>query len=162
MAPHPFPGPTLLLSFWGMHLDLERESTPGDTTAPRTGRTSNAAEGATALSLARLFFMRGFVMLPLYRCSPPVCLLVLFSMPGVWVLLLGSRSPFRRYHRHRAPWGVLVYVLKKKRDVKSELRIELLGTWRAKFEIFFLFVEWALIGARPSQFRKLGNSILFS
>ena len=52
-----------------MHLDLERESTPGDTTAPRTGRTSNAAEGATALSLARLFFMRGFVILPLSRCS---------------------------------------------------------------------------------------------
>ena len=57
----------------------------------------------TALSLARLFFMRGFVMLTLYLCPPPVCLLVLFSMPGDWVLLLGSRSPFRRYHRHRAP-----------------------------------------------------------
>ena len=32
----------------------------------------------------------------------------LFSIAGVWILLLGSRSPIRHYYRHRAPFGVLV------------------------------------------------------
>ena len=62
-------------------------------TATRPHRTPTdpafrrGGEGATALSLARLFFMRGFVVLPLYRCSPPVwytvCLSALFLLcPG--------------------------------------------------------------------------------
>ena len=47
--------------------------THGDTTAPHTDRPSDAAEGATALSLARLFVVRGFLYtapLPLL----PACL----------------------------------------------------------------------------------------
>ena len=45
--------------------------------------SKDATEGATALLLARLFFVRGSAMLPLSRCSPPVCLSVLFLLcPG--------------------------------------------------------------------------------
>ena len=55
--------------------------------------------------------------LSLCRPSPAVSLLSayssFFSMPGVWVLLLGSRSPIRHYYRHRAPFGVLVIYVKK-------------------------------------------------
>ena len=39
----------------------------------------------------------------------PSCLPIsLFSITGVRILLLGSRSPIRHYYRHRAPVGVLV------------------------------------------------------
>ena len=44
-------------------------ATHGDTTAPHTDRPFDAAEGSTALSSARLFFMRGFVMLA-YSAGP--------------------------------------------------------------------------------------------
>ena len=44
----------------------------------------------------------------------PSCLPIsLFSITGVRILLLGSRSPIRHYYRHRAPLGVLVIFLKR-------------------------------------------------
>ena len=45
---------------------------------------------------------------PLSLFSPFVCLTAFFWCLGVRGLLLGSRSPHRPYHRHRAPCGVLV------------------------------------------------------
>ena len=48
---------------------LRPYATHGDTTAPHTDRPFDAAEGSTALSSARLFFMRGFVMLA-YSAGP--------------------------------------------------------------------------------------------
>ena len=50
----------------------------------------------------------------------PSCLSILFcSMPGVWVLLLGSRSPIRHYYRHRAPCGVLVFTKHTRASTKT-------------------------------------------
>ena len=80
-------------------------------TAPHTDRPFDAVEGATALSAARFPFMWACV----YADSPPSAPLLSayfpFSIAGVWILLLGSRSPIRHYYRHRAPVGVLVYFI---------------------------------------------------
>ena len=78
--------------------------------------------------------------LSLGRPSPAVPLLSAYSpflsMPGVWVLLLGSRSPIRHYHRHRAPFGVLVHSLfssicpsRRPRSSKLRLRRAQYGPW---------------------------------
>ena len=57
-------------------------ATHGDTTAPHTDWPFDAAEGSTALSSARLFFMRGFVMLA-YSAGPFVSVNSFFVLcPG--------------------------------------------------------------------------------
>ena len=51
----------------------------------------------------------------------PSCLPIsLFSIDGVRILLLGSRSPIRHYYRHRAPFGVLVFPFKKQKKAPVE------------------------------------------
>ena len=82
------------------------------TTAPHTARPFDAVEGTTALSATRFHFMWTCVSAdfpPLLSSCLPISL---FSIDGVWILLLGSRSPIRHYYRHRAPLGVLVNPLK--------------------------------------------------
>ena len=49
----------------------------------------------------------------------PSCLPIsLFSIAGVRILLLGSRSPIRHYYRHRAPLGVLVHSQESRRPMR--------------------------------------------
>ena len=89
-------------------------------TAPHTDRPFDAVEGATALSAARCFFLH--VGLRFYRLSLlcSYCLPIpLFSIAGVWILLLGSRSPIRHYYRHRAPLGVLVLSVKNEEPASA-------------------------------------------
>ena len=61
------------------------------------------------------------VFLPTPPPLLPSCLPIsLFSIAGVWILLLGSRSPIRHYYRHRAPLGVLVLAWKNIQNVPFE------------------------------------------
>ena len=59
-----------------------------------------------------VFTSCGPTFLPTPPLLLPSCLPIsLFSITGVRILLLGSRSPIRHYYRHRAPVGVLVCLM---------------------------------------------------
>ena len=68
----------------------------GDTAAhlaPHTGRTPDAAEGATALSLSRFFSWGSFVMLPLSRVSLPLSVYSSFLVPRGSGFIPGFEEP---------------------------------------------------------------------
>ena len=76
--------PSLLLAFtvFACLRHPRTYDTRGDTTAPHTGRTPDAAEGATALALSRLFSVGPFrYAAPLSLPSLLVCLPVFFLVP---------------------------------------------------------------------------------
>ena len=78
--------------------------THGDAAAPPTGRTPAVAEGATALSHSRFFFVGSFGMLLPSRCSLSCLSARLFLVPRGSDFIPGFEEPASAlYHRHRAP-----------------------------------------------------------